>query len=207
MMTRAQIKLWQEGEPRQRDWNGALLLNDGDLGSRTKWAMAIDDLPRYRRIIVRTACFYRGTAESPLGSNRGPLIDDWIRNAGGTPGDAYPDPWCAAFVYMLLTQAGVSCKRTMSAKQCLEQFELVAANDVQPGDLAGWVNDDDTGHVFPVVGFTPEGVAGMEGNSDNRVRLTSRLTKDLQFRRVPSEQYSAIVKDAPLILRATAGTR
>lgn len=200
MMTKAQIKLWQENE---RDWNGALLLNDGDPGARTQWAMAIDDLPRFRRVAVRTACLLRGTMESPLGSNRHPLIDQWVRDAGGTPGD----PWCAAFVYHVLTQAGVPCRRTVSARQCLEQFQLLDPNDVLPGDLAGWVNDDGTGHVFPLIGLTPEGVAGMEGNSDNRVRLTSRVREGLQFRRVACEQYLPRVKDAPLIVRATAGTR
>jgi hypothetical protein len=207
-MTRAQVKAWQESEPRKRDWNGALLDADGDLGPRTKWAMAIDDLPLFRRVIVRTACFYRGTIESPPGSNRGALIDEWVRNAGGIPGDPYPDPWCAAFVYMLLTQAGVPCRRTMKAKHCLEQFELVPEGEfVYPGDLAGWVNDDGTGHVFPVIGITPEGVAAMEGNSDNRVRLTSRVREGLQFRRVTCESFGYAVKDAPLIVRATAGTR
>lgn len=202
-MTPAQVKAFQGSEPRQRDWNGALLLDDGDLGWRTKWAMAIDDLPRYRRAIVRLACYYRGSVEEPFGSNRSPVIDQWVRDAGGTPGD----PWCAAFVYYLLTQAGVPCRRTVSARQCLEQFEKIAANDVQPGDIAGWVNDDGTGHVFPLIGLTFEGVAGMEGNSDNRVRLTSRVIEGLQFRRVPGEQFPSFVKDAPLIIRATAGTR
>jgi hypothetical protein len=204
MMSRAQVKAWQESEPRPRDWNGALLLNDGDLGPRTRWAMAIDDLPRFRRVAVRTACLLRGTMETPLGSNRHPLIDQWVRDAGGTPGD----PWCAAFVYHVLTQAGVPCRRTVSARQCLEQFELVPEGAfVYPGDLAGWVNDDGTGHVFPVIGITPEGVAGMEGNSDNRVRLTSRVREGLQFRRVTCESFGYAVKDAPLIVRATAGTR
>ena len=75
MMTRAQIKEFQSSTPAQRDWNGALLLDDGNLGARTKWSMAIDDLPRFRRVIVGTACFYRGTAEDPPGSNRSTVID------------------------------------------------------------------------------------------------------------------------------------
>jgi hypothetical protein len=203
-MTPAQVKAFQETMP--RDWNGALLGIDGDLGWRTKWALSMEDLPRFRRRVVRQACLWRGTVESPIGTNRGPLIDQWIRDAGGTPGDPYPDPWCAAFVRAVLLAADVPCIRTMSAKKCLEQFERIDANDALPGDLAGWVNPDDTGHVFPLIGITPEG-ASMEGNSDNRVRLCARSADGLQFRRVTVEQFRPIVRDAPLIIRATAGTR
>lgn len=201
-MTPAQVLEFQQSKP--RDWNGALLGLDGILGNHTKWSLAIEDLPRYRRRIVRAACLCRGIVEVPEGSNRGELIDEWVLDAGGKLGDSY----CAAYVRAVLKAAGVPCIRTMSAKECLEQFELIDAEQALPGDLAGWVMPDDHGHVFPMIGYTLEGVAGMEGNSGNRVRLTSRVKEGLQFRRVPApDSFTATVFDAPLIVRAIVDTR
>lgn len=201
-MTPAEVRAYQLTKP--RDWNGALLGVDGDLGNRTKWSLAIDDLPRYRRRIVRAATLWRGVVESPLGSNRGELIDEWVRDAGGKLGDS----WCAAYVRAVLLAAGVPCIRTVSAKACLEQFELIHAEEAIPGDLAGWVEADGHGHVFPMIGWTKEGVAGMEGNHDSRVSLTSRMTQSLQFRRVPApDSFTATVFEAPLVMRSLSNTR
>lgn len=201
-MTPAQVLEFQQTKP--RDWNGALLGLDGDLGNRTKWALAIEDLPRYRRRIVRAAVLWRGVVEEPLGSNRNPLIDEWVLDAGGKLGDSY----CAAYVRAVLKAAGVPCIRTVSAKRCLEQFEQIDVSEAQPGDLAGWVEPDDHGHVYPLIGFTKEGVAGMEGNHGNRVALTSRVAQGLQFRRVPPPDiFAATVFDAPLVTRSIVDTR
>lgn len=203
-MTPAQVLEFQKTQP--RDWNGALLGLDSDLGNRTKWALAIEDLPRYRRRIVRAAVLWRGVVEVPEGSNRGELIDEWVLDAGGKLGDSY----CAAYVRAVLKAAGVPCIRTVSAKECLEQFELIdpAVQEVLPGDLAGWVAPDGHGHVFPMIGYTKEGIAGMEGNHGNRVALTSRVRDGLQFRRVPQpDSFTATVFDAPLAVRSMSDTR
>lgn len=45
---------------------------------------------------------YLGVKESPPGSNRGPLIDGWLRQAGVAPGN----PWCAAFLSAMFAKAG-----------------------------------------------------------------------------------------------------
>lgn len=199
-MTPTQVRIFQETKP--RDWNGAIIGVDGDLGDHTKWCLAVEDQPRYRRLVVRNACLFRGTIEIPIGSNLGGPIGDWVLDAGGKLGD----PWCAAFVYAVLTRSGIPCRRTVSAKQCLEQFE--PTDNPQPGDLGGWVNDDDTGHVYPLVGITPEGYdVSMEGNSDNRVRLCARTRDGIQFRKLRFESFAPIVTKAPLIIRATVGTR
>ncbi len=45
-----------------------------------------------------------GVLEQPLGSNRGPKVDEYIRNIGLDPAaDSYP--WCMCFVYWCYTQA------------------------------------------------------------------------------------------------------
>ncbi len=192
-----------------RDWEGKALGLDQVLGPRTKWALAIADLPRYRRRIVELACARVGTRETPDGSNSGPEIDAWLTDAGAHSGL----PWCAAFVHAVLAQAWVEPKRTASARECLEQFDRIS--DPKPGDLFGWVNADGTGHVGFVIGFTAEGVATVEGNSNDGVRVCSRSMVGLQFRRVrmPVNQPDTFsielcrVVGAPIVQRKTEGTR
>jgi hypothetical protein len=45
-----------------------------------------------------------GKMESPLGSNRGPEVDGYLRSVGLNPADG-SFPWCAAFVYFCFQQA------------------------------------------------------------------------------------------------------
>jgi hypothetical protein len=45
---------------------------------------------------------YVGVKEEPPGSNRGPLIDRWLRDAGVPPGN----PWCMAFVRAMFRECG-----------------------------------------------------------------------------------------------------
>jgi hypothetical protein len=187
-----------------RDWNGKPLGADKDLGERTKWALAIADLPRFRRRIVEIACARVCVREVPDGSNSGPEIDAWLTDAGAHPGL----PWCAAFVHTILLQAWLTPVKTASAAQCLRQFEPVM--QPLPGDLFGWVNTDGTGHVGFVVGFTAEGVATCEGNSNDGVRVCSRPIQGLEFRRVTSPAWHAElchVRGAPVVRRQTEGTR
>lgn len=184
------------------DWAGKPLAVDQALGPRTRWALAIADLPAYRRRIVQLACARVGLAETA--PNTGPEIDIWLRNVGAEPGD----PWCAAFVHAVLAQAWVDCRATASAKTCLEQFALIQSPAV--GDLFGWVNADGTGHVGFVIGFTAQGIATVEGNSANAVRVCSRPITGLQFRRVGAGAAAvelAPVQGAPVVARQTEGTR
>ncbi len=187
-----------------RDWKGAKLDLDRQLGARTAWALAIADLPRYRRRILELACARVGIREVPPGSNRGTEIDVWLEDSGANPGQ----PWCAAFVRAILAQAWLDPKRTASAAECLRQYEAV----MQPllGDLFGWVNADGSGHVGFVIGFTTEGVATCEGNSADGVRVCSRPLEGLEFRRVTSPVWHVDlcrVTDAPVVRRAVEGTR
>lgn len=200
-MTPAQIGAFQA---HGTDWNGQPLKLDQDLGPRTKWALAIADLPRYRRLVVEGACSRVGLREDPVGSNRGPEIDHWLTDAGAAPGL----PWCAAFVHLVLCQSTLSPKRTASARECLEQFERVM--QPLPGDLMGWVNADGSGHVGFVIGFTAEGVATVEGNSHDGVRVCSRSMLGLQFRRVtcPAWHLELLhITGAPIVLVRNEGTR
>jgi len=44
-----------------------------------------------------------GVMEQPAGSNRGPVVDEYVRRVGLNPSGAYP--WCAAFVYWCFSEA------------------------------------------------------------------------------------------------------
>ena len=48
-----------------------------------------------------------GVMEDPLGSNRGPRVDDYLRSVGVNPATG-SYPWCAAFVYFCFQQAAKS---------------------------------------------------------------------------------------------------
>lgn len=56
-----------------------------------------------------------GVREQPLGSNRGPEVDVYVKNVGLDPEGHYP--WCAAFVYSCFLELGAAnpCPRTGAA--------------------------------------------------------------------------------------------
>lgn len=183
---------------------------DGALGPRTRWALAISDLPRHRRDIVAIACSQVGVEETPIGSNRGVAVDGYLKPTGLSA-----VPWCAAFVCWVLREAGCleGLKYTPSAAQCLRQLRPCVSPAI-PGDIFGWVNADGTGHVGFVIGDdgTPAGaVITCEGNSRNGVRVNCRPRDGLSFGVAPQPLVlvSAVVDDpkVPLVARAIEGTR
>jgi hypothetical protein len=54
--------------------------------------------------VLEVAAAEVGTMEDPLGSNRGPKVDQYLRAAGLDPATG-SFPWCAAFVYWCFQQA------------------------------------------------------------------------------------------------------
>lgn len=59
-----------------------------------------------REAALRRALSYVGVKENPPGSNRGVLIDRWLRSAGiNVPPGA---PWCMAFVHAMYAYFGVT---------------------------------------------------------------------------------------------------
>lgn len=204
-MTKEQLMFWQS---QHRDWNGKKLRYGGDTGPRTKWALAIDDLPRARRFIwdAMQICF--GQRETD-GANRSQWIDACVLAAGGKLGD----PWCAALVHFVLTKAGLSPLRTVSAVACLNQFPLT--DNPQPFDLGGWENGDGTGHVFFYAGEamtdSAPSVGTYEGNHDNQFEFCLREKYGLQFRSIDPliQIYGAILPGdaAPVARRNVVSTR
>lgn len=184
---------------------------DGQLGPRTRWALAIADLPRHRRDIVAIACSQVGVVETPPGSNRGVAIDGYLRPTGLSA-----VPWCAAFVCWVLREAGclggdAALRYTPSAAQCLRQLRPAVSGPL-PGDVFGWVNPDGTGHVGFVIGDDGEGdgqdVVTCEGNSRNGVRINRRPRAGLSFGVVPQPLVlvAAVVPGIDVVHRSD-GTR
>lgn len=180
------------------DWTGRPLTVDGQLGPRTRWALAIADLPRYRRDIVRTATLEHGVVEEPLGSNRGAAVDAYLKPAGVGVGQ----PWCAAFVSWVLRESGClgELRYTASAATMLHQLRPCVGVPL-PGDVFGWINPDGTGHVGFVIGSdgTPAGgIVTCEGNSRHGVRVNIRPREGLRLCTVepPLVLVQAVVSDA-----------
>jgi hypothetical protein len=63
-----------------------------------------DAAPHYIRAIVEGAIESIGCCEEPLGSNRGPQVDEWNR-AAGVPVGSF---WCASWAGAIWRAAGVS---------------------------------------------------------------------------------------------------
>lgn len=189
-----------------RDWDGKPLRADGVLGPRTRWALAVADLPRWRRDVIRIATNYIGIVEEPLGSNRGHFVDAFLAPGGVGLGQ----PWCAAFVSWVLREAGleVSGGYHVSAAKLLRSL-WPQVGEVLPGDVFGWVNPDGTGHCGFVLGVAPRigTLATVEGNSEHRVRVCWRPRRDLQIGTLRPDEHQPIVAEAPLVERSKAGTR
>lgn len=193
--------------------DGRRLDVDGDIGSRTRWALAVADIPRRRRSVIREASRFVGQREIPGKPNRGPLPDLVLAPLG-----LVGVPWCAAFVSYVLRSVGFGAadgfKYTARARECLAMFPQRLGLPVL-GDIAGWVNPDGTGHVGIVIGLRLAAnghllthVILIEGNSADSVRITARPIGDLQVRALPDElQWSSDVPSAPVVARQTAGTR
>jgi hypothetical protein len=88
------------------DESGRPLEVDGKVGSMT-WG-ALFGAPEIAATATGIALAALGTAvsqlgvmEVPLGSNRGPMVDQYLRAAGAAPGNY----WCMAFVYWCFAQA------------------------------------------------------------------------------------------------------
>lgn len=79
-----------------------------------------------REAALRRALTFVGVKESPPGSNRGPLIDQWLRSAGQrVPPGA---PWCMAFVHAMYAHFG----KTLGGYASVGFFEAWARKE---GDI------------------------------------------------------------------------
>lgn len=124
-----------------------------------------------RETILQMARKYLGTVEDG-GANRGPQVDRFLESAGSAKGQ----PWCAAFAYHVVRDAGykpmvkypASC--TSWVAWAVEHRALLAKPE--PGDLvvfdfdADGAKDDHIGIVEKLISFGPVvTIATIEGNT------------------------------------------
>lgn len=173
---------WQS---KHTDHEGKPLDPDGVLGPRTRWALAIDSLPAERKKVVLYAVEHVGIKEVPMGSNRGPDIDYWLKRCGvSIPKDpkepAPKNAWCAAFVSYIVSLASSVIRKFARVYDWVHKSGLkrVSIEDVQAGDLGCFLNEDRTGHIWVVIGKqmgeTGWVTMNVEGNTGNACRTTLR---------------------------------
>lgn len=129
-----------------------------------------------------------GVTEDPLGSNRGPKVDQYVLAVGLDPAGHYP--WCAAFVYWCFNQAAIQLTtpghnvsnpviKTASVMdhwnranatpgiRCLSNAECTSEPAlVQPGMIFVILNSSGTGHTGLVESVQGAVLATIEGNTN-----------------------------------------
>lgn len=151
----------------------------------------------YGATVVEVARSYLGVTESPLGSDRGEGIDEWLAFVGLPPGNKY----CAAFVTFVLHRATAKVNTASPiqggarAKGLMEQFqaagrwvdaEAARAMVVPPGSVAVWDRspngDGPEGHTGVVVKDFGSVMHTVEANTAwNDVREQDREKSDPRF--------------------------
>ncbi len=122
---------------------------------------------------LEIAASYIGTHEVPPGSNRGTLIDAWLRRRGLDPTKG-SYPWCAAFVSGCIEDAANACAELLKFRRSASCHRLVELNDPdlylaapEPGCVFVHLNADYTGHTGFVELVNDDGtLATIEGNTD-----------------------------------------
>ncbi len=188
-MTPDQIKAFQRGPkggPRPVDFFGVPLLEDGDLGERTLWAMDFATQPRWRQDTVLFLLEYHGLREN--GVNRHPLIDRAMNicrldNDVDGPGPSEDGhPWCAAIACLAL-HLHSPYKFTPDAlvRRLVKSLYPVDPELVQPADLGYTLRADGTGHIGTVVARGAGWTASIDGNVDNQMQTIRYPTVDRQY--------------------------
>ena len=150
-----------------------------------------------RAQVLKVAAEEVGVREVPLGSNRGPRVDEYLNAVG--PG-LLGQPWCMAFVYSCFDEAAAAlgvpnpAPRTASVLRCWQLAQSQLGADVVPAEkakgdpslvLPGMVFFIDTGGGHGHAGFVADVIGGtlvtIEGNtSEAGLRGRDRRLPTLQ---------------------------
>jgi CHAP domain/Putative peptidoglycan binding domain len=187
--TEAAVELFQMRSP---DHFGLPLRVDRRVGPLT-WAslFALPEIPEVEATassllgtVLKVAGTQVGVMEDPLGSNRGPQVDEYLRSVGIDPTTG-SYPWCAAFVYWCFRQAATSlgvADPVIRTGSVLEHWEKAGAAGiprltsakcqedpslVKPGVIFVIINSAGTGHTGLVEGVTGTYLTTIEGNTND----------------------------------------
>lgn len=185
--TRNAVRLFQVRFP---DNQGRALIADGVVGSLT-WAAlfgskqvskppAAASLPARA---LKVAITQIGVMESPPGSNRGPVVDEYLRSTGLDPADG-SFAWCAAFLYWcfgqacrgneanpLIRTAGVLKHWNRAVRKGIRKVTAAEALDnpalVRPGFIFVIDSGGGFGHMGLVESVQDGIMATLEGNTND----------------------------------------
>jgi hypothetical protein len=219
-LTHDQVRAFQTTETivdgvlgRPCDWLGEPLRDDGDLGPRTRWAMAMAALDPRRQAVVRRACSGVGRIRETV-ANRGPGTPgvDWLLRRCGIhvpedPDVPMPDlAWCAAYASWCVSVPGLPNRAEAGARALAQS--LRSAVLVLPGDLAWFPTGKWQAHIAPIIGVGPGVVATAEGNHGNECALAIRSTSEVQIvTPFPVEELPAVPPGLTLVPVRREGTR
>ncbi|HTQ78430.1 MAG TPA: peptidoglycan-binding domain-containing protein [Thermoanaerobaculia bacterium] len=123
-----------------------------------------------------------GVREDPLGSNRGPQVDEYVRSVGGDPAEGLA--WCAAFVYFCFDKAAAALGRAnpvirtagvidhwnkAGQRKIPRVLQADAVHDpslVQPGFIFILSSGGGHGHTGLVAEVLPGKLVTIEGNTN-----------------------------------------
>lgn len=132
---------------------------------------------------VREASSQVGVMEQPLGSNRGPQVDQYLLRVGLNP-TAGSFPWCVAFVYYCFDEASRALGRTnpvvrtagvldLWRKSCAKGVHHLTPSEaaadpskIQPGFIFVMSTGSGDGHVGIVESSTAGRLLTIEGNTN-----------------------------------------
>lgn len=195
---------------------GKPLLQDGVLGPQTRWALAVDNLPRYRRAAIHKALECVGITENPPGSNRGPDIDFWLKRCGvPVPQDpkepAPKNAWCAAVQSWILSMINELEFKFARVYDWVHKSGLkaIGIEQVQAADLGLILRPDGTGHIWMVAGkqMGEKGwiTMNLEGNTGNAFRTTLRdhTTRTMYLQTFGQQPAPGIIESVPYAGQST----
>lgn len=151
------------------------LVIDGIVGQRT-WAKLFKPVSAQAEIglnALNIAHLELGVVESPVGSNSGEKVNQYLSVVGLNPGN----PWCMAFVYWCVYRAANQLQKPnhlMATGSCSAQYRWARKNGLlvpspQKGDIFLCIGGE-TGHYHTgFVASTPQNgrFATIEGNSNS----------------------------------------
>lgn len=144
--------------------------------------------PSPQQQAIKYAQKYIGTKEVG-GNNHGPQVEKWQRLVENFPGEMNGQPWCGAFMFSVLLEAGVKnlSWRMRYVPYIVEDAklgrngmkQLVTFADRRPGDLVifnfdggavdhvgMYVGDNADGTIHTIEGNTSSGTFGPQANGD-----------------------------------------
>lgn len=164
--------------------NGNPLTIDGRVGPMT-WAALFSSIPpsstqagtQLQQKVLDFASTQVGVMEQPLGSNRGPEVDKYLRSVGVDPTTG-SFAWCAAFVYFCFQQSSANLNvqnpaiRDAGVLDCWRVAGVKSVNRIAASEAANTPGLVKPGMVFVIDSGGGHGHMGLVKQVDGDVLTT-----------------------------------